>query len=184
MDIHSLRGVEKRRVVRDLKTGRAVLHGLGDMPAILVPRSNAWYVYSGRHLSAAGVEDTNQPGAVPVEYTLAGRPQFRKASTQSPRPEPSPSVPPPTSKRSPSDVPDPRLVAVPLPELDRQATKSIRAFQTLEEAVNATRLGKDAEGRVDHIVGGQLNHPVYYMVTAVPSPTASQGTGEAWIRQA
>ena len=191
VDMHSIQGVERRQIVRDLGKGRALLRRLGDLPAMLVPRLNAWYLYSGRHLSAIGVDDS-QPGAVPVEYTFAGRPTFRKVAVVARDVQP----PPPThaehgpprplgdaERRAPAQ--DPRLVAVAsLGTLDNQAVRTIRAFLTLDEAVESARIGPDAEGRVDHIVGGRLHHPVYYVVSAVPTQSpVSAGSETAWVRR-
>lgn len=69
----------------------------------------------------------------------------------------------------------------------------IRAFGTLREAARAARVGPNDRGEVDHIVGGSLAHPVYYVVPARVGPDhAAQGAAalvagsgfdqQVWVR--
>lgn len=69
---------------------------------------------------------------------------------------------------------------------------AIRAFSTLEAAAAVARVGVDANGVVDHIVGGSPLHPVYYVVpirmngTGAPPLTSSAPGGpqsqKVWVR--
>lgn len=111
----------------------------------------------------------------------------------------SPSHPPgPKSARSTTATPQPHQLN--LRELPGNTVtlktitdpSHIRFFQTLSEAAAFARVGPDANGNIDHIVGGSAMHPVFYVVPVGPSlgpkneevvGNVTGGSHRVWVRQ-
>ena len=177
IDAGRVTGVERRFRTNDPEAGRRLLRRLGSMPAVLVPRDAAWHVWCGRNLTVVPV-DAKAPHATLAEFTGEGRPRIavqRAAWGNSPDDAGLEELVPP-----PAQIP---LAAV-VPHASR-----IQAFDRLSEAAAAARVGVDADGLVDHIVGGSRLYPVYHVVplrgrlspsASVPDPDSSL---RVWVRR-
>ena len=195
VDLAGTRGVRRRWRVSDPEAGRRLLVRLGDAPAALVPGPTGWVVWSGPQLTLTPVGEEH-PAAVLVEFTVAGRPFLRAADAKA---DPDAAdADGAGAGAAAADAALPPLRTLPGNAIDLARVPEpgrIRAFGTLAAAARAARVGPDARGEVDHIVGGSAAHPVYYVVPArVGADAGPQGAAavvagsgfdqQVWVRAA